>query len=92
MADPFIPKPGTAYLFPNAKKVEDWQADFTGTIITTEDIQPNTAYWVYVTNKVNSQGKEFVKIAFGNQFVPRTQELQESAKGADVEDDGDVPF
>ena len=92
MAEPFIPKPGTAYLFPNPKKVEDWQADFSGTIITTEDLQPNTAYWVYVTNKTNSQGKNYVKVAFGNQFIPKTEEPQESAKGADVEDDGDVPF
>ena len=57
MADPFIPKPGTAYLFPNPKKVEDWQADFTGTIITPEDLQPNTNYWFYVTNKVNAQNQ-----------------------------------
>lgn len=92
MAEPFIPKPGTAYLFPNTKKEEDWQADFKGTIITTEDIQPNTAYWVYVTNKTNSQGKNYVKVAFGNQFIPKTEEPKESAKGADVEDDGDVPF
>ena len=92
MAEPFIPKPGTAYLFPNTKKEEDWQADFKGTIITTEDIQPNTAYWVYVTNKTNSQGKNYVKVSIGNQFIPKQQEPQESAKGADVEDDGDVPF
>ena len=89
MADSFIPKPGTAYLFPNAKKVEDWQADFTGTIITPEDLQPNTNYWFYVTNKVNAQGKPYVKVAFGNQFVPRDQE---SAKGAEVVVDEDVPF
>lgn len=92
MADPFIPKPGTAYLFPNPKKVEDWQADFSGTMITPEDLQPNTNYWFYITNKVNAQGKNYVKLSIGNQFVPRTQEPQESAKGADVEDDGDVPF
>lgn len=91
MADPFIPKPGTAYLFPNAKKVEDWQADFTGTIITPEDLQPNTNYWFYVTNKVNSQGKPYVKVAFGNVFTPK--ETTEPAKGGQVvEDDSDLPF
>jgi len=91
MADPFIPKAGTAYLFPNQKKQEDWQADYTGTLVLPEDIQPNGSYWVYVTNKVNAQGKPFVKVALGNAFVPRTQEPQESAKGAE-EDLSDVPF
>ena len=91
MADPFIPKAGTAYLFPNAKKVEDWQADFSGTIVLPEDIQPNQSYWLYVTNKVNPQGKSFVKVSLGNAFIPKTQETQESAKGAEVVDE-DVPF
>ena len=91
MAEAFIPKPGTANLFPNTKKVEDWHADFTGTLITPEDIQPNTAYWFYVSNRVTAQGKPFLKVSFGNQFTPRDN-LTESAKGADVEDDGDVPF
>ena len=93
MADPFIPKAGTAYLFPNTKKVEDWQADFMGNIITPEDLQPNTNYSLYVTNKVNAQGKPFVKVSIGGVFVPRTQEPQESAKGAEVVvDDDSVPF
>jgi hypothetical protein len=89
MADPFIPKAGTAYLFPNPKKVEDWQADFSGTIVLPEDIQPNQSYWLYVTNKVNSQGKSFVKVALGNVFIPKTQE---PAKGVEQVVDEDVPF
>ena len=88
MADPFIPKAGTAYLFPNQKKQEDWQADYTGTLVLPEDIQPNNSYWVYVTNKVNAQGKPFVKVALGNAFIPKTQE---PAKGEQVVDE-DVPF
>ena len=91
MAEAFIPKPGTANLFPNDKKVEDWHADFTGTLITPEDITPNTAYWFYVSNRITAQGKPFVKVAFGNVFKSK-ENLTESAKGADVEDDGDVPF
>ena len=91
MAEAFIPKPGTANLFPNTKKEEDWQADFNGTFITPEDIQPNTAYWFYVTNKVTAQGKPFVKVAIGGVFTPRDN-LTESAKGAEVEDDGSIPF
>ena len=92
MADPFIPKAGTAYLFTNKFKQEDWQADFSGTIVLPEDIQPNQSYYIYVTNKVNAQGKSFVKVALGNVFVPKTQEPQESAKGAEVVVDEDVPF
>lgn len=91
MAEAFIPKPGTANLFPNTKKVEDWQADFTGTFITPEDITPNTAYWFYVTNKITAQGKPFVKVAIGGVFTPKDN-LTESAKGAEVEVDEDVPF
>ena len=90
MAEQFIPKPGTANLFPNTKKEEDWQADFTGTLITPEDVQPNTPYWFYVTNKITAQGKPFVKVAFGNQFTPKDN-LTEPTKGVTVEDDSDLP-
>jgi len=86
MAEAFIPKPGTAYLRPNKFKTEDWMADSTGTIITPEDIQPNTAYYIGILNRPD---KNDVKFTLGKQVMPRSEE---SAKGADVEDDGDVPF
>ena len=86
MAEAFIPKPGVAYLRPNKFKTEDWHADSTGTLITPEDIQPNTAYFIGVLNRPD---KNDIKFTLGKQATPRTQE---SAKGADVEDDGDVPF
>ena len=89
MAESFIPKPGTCNLFANDKKVEDWHADYTGVLIMPEDVQPNTAYYVNISNRLTAQGREFKKFAIGKQATPRTQE---SAKGAEVEDDGDVPF
>jgi hypothetical protein len=89
MAESFIPKPGTCNLFPNDKKVEDWHADYTGVIITPEDILPNTPYYVNISNRLTAQGRDFKKFTLGKQAQPR---IQESAKGADVEDDGDVPF
>ena len=86
MAEGFIPKPGTAYLRPNTRKTEDWMADFSGTMITPEDMQPNTAYFINVTDRAE---KGDVKVSFGKQVMPR---IQESAKGADEVVDGDVPF
>ena len=86
MAEAFIPKPGTAYLRPNTRKTEDWMADYQGTLITPEDIQPNTAYYININDRAD---KGDLKFSLGKQVTPRTQE---SAKGADVEDDGDVPF
>ena len=87
MAEGFVPKPGTAYLRANTRKTEDWMADFSGTMITPEDMQPNTAYYINVTDRAD---KGDLKVSFGKQVIPRTQE---SAKGADVEGDlGDVPF
>ena len=86
MAEGFIPKPGTAYLRPNTRKTEDWMADYQGTMITPEDIQPNTAYYINITDRPE---KGDLKFNLGKQVIPRTQE---SAKGADVEDNGDVPF
>lgn len=88
MAEAFIPKPGVAYLRPNTRKTEDWMADYQGTIITPEDIKPNTAYYVNINDRAD---KGDLKLSLGKQVTPRTQ-TQESAKGADVEDDGDVPF
>ena len=86
MAESFIPKPGVAYLRPNTRKTEDWMADYQGTFITPEDIQPNTAYYININDRAD---KGDLKFSLGKQVIPRTQE---SAKGADVEDDGDVPF
>jgi len=86
MAEGFVPKPGTAYLRPNTRKTEDWMADYQGTFITPEDIQPNTAYYININDRAD---KGDLKFSLGKQVIPRTQE---SAKGADVESDGDVPF
>ena len=86
MAEEFIPKPGTAYLRPNTRKTESWMADYTGTLITPEDILPNTPYFINITDRAE---KGDLKFSIGKQVIPKTQE---SAKGADVEDDGDVPF
>lgn len=86
MAEAFIPKPGVAYLRPNTRKTEDWMADYTGTLITPEDILPNTPYFINITDRAE---KGDLKFSIGKQVIPKTQE---SAKGADVEDDGDVPF
>jgi hypothetical protein len=86
MAESFIPKPGVAYLRPNTRKTEDWMADYQGTFITPEDIQPNTAYYININDRAD---KGDLKFSLGKQVIPRTQE---SAKGADVEDNGDVPF
>ena len=86
MAEAFIPKPGVAYLRPNTRKTEDWMADYQGTLITPEDIQPNTAYYININDRAD---KGDLKFSLGKQVIPRTQE---SAKGAEVEDDGDVPF
>ena len=86
MAEAFIPKPGVAYLRPNTRKTEDWMADYQGTLITPEDIQPNTAYYININDRAD---KGDLKFSLGKQVIPRTQE---SAKGADVEDNGDVPF
>jgi hypothetical protein len=86
MAEAFVPKPGVAYLRPNTRKTEDWMADYQGTFITPEDIQPNTAYYININDRAD---KGDLKFSLGKQVIPRTQE---SAKGADVEDDGDVPF
>jgi hypothetical protein len=86
MAEAFIPKPGVAYLRPNTRKTEDWMADYQGTFITPEDIQPNTAYYININDRAD---KGDLKFSLGKQVIPRTQE---SAKGADVEDNGDVPF
>lgn len=86
MAEEFIPKPGVAYLRPNTRKTESWMADFSGTLITPEDILPNTPYFINITDRAD---KGDLKFSLGKQVIPRTQE---SAKGADVEDDGDVPF
>ena len=88
MAEAFIPKPGTVNLFASDNPIEG-HSKFRGVLITTEDIEPNTAYNVYADTRVASNGKEFVKFSLGTKFVPKTQE---SAKGAEVEDDGDVPF
>jgi hypothetical protein len=88
MAESFIPKPGTCNLFPNDKKVEDWHADYSGVLITPEDILPNTPYYVNISNRLTAQGREFKKFTFGKQAQPRSEE---SAKGAD-EVDMDVPF
>jgi hypothetical protein len=90
MAEGFIPKPGVAYLRPNTRKTEDWMADYQGTLITPEDIQPNTAYYINITDRPE---KGDLKFSLGKQAIPRTQPTQESAKGADVEvDDDSVPF
>ena len=86
MAEAFIPKPGIAYLRPNTRKTEDWMADYQGTLITPEDIQPNTAYYINITDRPE---KGDLKFSLGKQATPRTQE---SAKGADVVVDEDVPF
>ena len=86
MAEEFIPKPGVAYLRPNTRKTESWMADYTGTLITPEDILPNTPYFINITDRAE---KGDLKFTIGKQVIPKTQE---SAKGADVEDDGDVPF
>ena len=86
MAEAFIPKPGVAYLRPNTRKTEDWMADYQGTLITPEDIQPNTAYYININDRAD---KGDLKFSLGKQVIPKTQE---SAKGAEVEDDGDVPF
>jgi len=87
MAESFIPKPGVAYLRPNTRKTEDWMADYQGTFITPEDIQPNTAYYININDRAD---KGDLKFSLGKQVIPRTQE---SAKGADVEvDDDSVPF
>ena len=87
MAEAFIPKPGVAYLRPNTRKTEDWMADYQGTLITPEDIAPNTAYYINITDRPE---KGDLKFSLGKQVTPRTQE---SAKGADVEvDDDSVPF
>lgn len=87
MAEAFIPKPGVAYLRPNTRKTEDWMADYQGTLITPEDIQPNTAYYINITDRAD---KGDLKFSLGKQVIPKTQE---SAKGADVEvDDDSVPF
>jgi len=86
MAEAFIPKPGVAYLRPNTRKTEDWMADYQGTLITPEDIQPNTAYYINITDRPE---KGDLKFSLGKQATPRTQE---SAKGADVVVDEDVPF
>ena len=86
MAEAFIPKPGVAYLRPNTRKTEDWMADYQGTLITPEDIQPNTAYYININDRAD---KGDLKFSLGKQVISKTQE---SAKGADVEDDGDVPF
>ena len=86
MAEAFIPKPGVAYLRPNTRKTEDWMADYQGTLITPEDIQPNTAYYININDRAD---KGDLKFSLGKQVIPKTQE---SARVADVEDDGDVPF
>lgn len=86
MAEAFVPKPGVAYLRPNTRKTEDWMADYQGTFITPEDIQPNTAYYININDRAD---KGDLKFSLGKQVIPKTQE---SAKGADVESDGDVPF
>jgi hypothetical protein len=86
MAEAFVPKPGVAYLRPNTRKTEDWMADYTGTLITPEDILPNTPYFINITDRAE---KGDLKFSIGKQVIPKTQE---SAKGADVESDGDVPF
>jgi len=86
MAEAFIPKPGVAYLRPNTRKTEDWMADYQGTFITPEDIQPNTAYYININDRAD---KGDLKFSLGKQVIPKTQE---SARVADVEDDGDVPF
>jgi hypothetical protein len=86
MAEEFIPKPGVAYLRPNTRKTESWMADYTGTLITPEDILPNTPYFINITDRAE---KGDLKFSIGKQVIAKTQE---SAKGADVESDGDVPF
>ena len=86
MAEEFIPKPGVAYLRPNTRKTEDWMADYQGTLITPEDIQPDTAYYININDR---DDKGDLKFSLGKQVIPKTQE---SARVADVEDDGDVPF
>ena len=86
MAEAFVPKPGVAYLRPNTRKTEDWMADYQGTLITPEDIQPNTAYYININDRAD---KGDLKFSLGKQVIPRTQE---SARVADVESDGDVPF
>jgi len=92
MAEAFIPKPGTVNLFASDNPIEG-HSKFKGVLITTENIEPNTAYNVYADTRIASNGKEFVKFSLGTKFVPKAQQTQESAKGADVEDDlGDVPF
>jgi hypothetical protein len=86
MAEAFIPKPGVAYLRPNTRKTEDWMADYQGTFITPEDIQPNTAYYININDRAD---KGDLKFSLGKQVIAKTQE---SAKGADVVVDEDVPF
>ena len=86
MAEGFIPKPGTAYLRPNTRKNEDWMADYTGTLITPEDILPNTPYFINITDRAE---KGDLKFSIGKQVMPKTQE---SAKGADVVVNEDDPF
>jgi hypothetical protein len=86
MAEEFIPKPGVAYLRPNTRKTESWMADYTGTLITPEDILPNTPYFINITDRAE---KGDLKFTIGKQVIPKTQE---SARVADVESDGDVPF
>jgi hypothetical protein len=86
MAEEFIPKPGVAYLRPNTRKTESWMADFSGTLITPEDILPNTPYFINITDRAD---KGDLKFSLGKQVIPKTQE---SARVADVEDDGSIPF
>jgi hypothetical protein len=86
MAEEFIPKPGVAYLRPNTRKTESWMADYTGTLITPEDILPNTPYFINITDRAE---KGDLKFSIGKQVIAKTQE---SARVADVESDGDVPF
>ena len=90
MAEAFIPKLGTVYMFANENKTEDWHADFGGTIIMPLDIVPGAAYFVNLTESTAKNGKPMRKLSIGKQAKGSSTE---STRGSDegVLDD-DVPF
>ena len=90
MAEAFIPKPGTVYMFANENKTEDWHADFGGTIIMPLDIIPGAAYYVNLTESTAKTGKPMRKLTIGKQAKAS---VQESTRGSDEGvSDEDVPF
>ena len=89
MAEAFIPKPGTVYMFANENKTEDWHADFGGTIIMPLDIVPGAAYYVNLNESPAKNGKPMRKLTIGKQAKAS---VQESTRGSDEGVDDSVPF